>query len=281
MAQKMQRGLLFVFPVWIAIFLLTVAPVNGWAQKGRKPPKNTLCSAFTDNFEGTAVDGSRWVVANGQAPGYRFADHIGYYQPDRVSVGGGLLRIMLTQEYGPVDGGVWGVVSRGGLVYSKLKCGYGTYEWYVRMSTTSADPNIPTGGPLSGSVSAGFNYVNNSETEIDFEFSAMTPDRLYMVNWRNTDPSQDPTEQQETYHYWPSFDSTSGFRHYKYVWEPGKITFYVDPLTPVVHTTNVPSAPAYFMMNHWGTNSDRWGGDATVGATRYYYIDWVKFTPLP
>ena len=102
---------------------------------------------------------------------------------------------------------------------------------------------------------------------------------LWMVNWLNTNTQQDPTEQQETYSSLDSFDSTSDFHQYKYVWEPGKIRFYVDGVESAVHTTNVPSAPAYFMINHWGTNSDRWGGFATVNVPRYYYIDSVKFTP--
>ncbi|MBI4165367.1 MAG: glycoside hydrolase family 16 protein [Acidobacteria bacterium] len=280
MSQKVQRGLLFVVPVFVAIFLLSIAPIDGWAQKGRKPPKNTLCSAFTDNFDGTAVDGNRWVVANGQAPGYRFAEHIGYYQPDRVSVSEGYLRIRLTQEYGTVDG-VGGVISRGGLVYSKLKCGYGTYEWTVRMSTTADGPMNLSGGPVTGSVSAGFNYVNNSDTEIDFEFSAKDPQTLWMVNWHNTNTSQDPTEQHETYSWLNPFDSTTYFHHYKYVWEPGKITFYADGVQRAVHTTDVPSAAAYFMINHWGTDGPNWGGYASPYVTRYYYIDSVKFTPLP
>lgn len=269
-----------MLPVLLTALLLVATSRPAWAQKGGKPPKNQPCTAFTDNFDGTQVDGNRWVVANGRAPGYIAGSHIGYYQPDRVTVSGGFLRIRLTQEYGTVDG-VGGVISRGGLVYTKQKCGYGTYEWNVRMSTTSASPTDPTGGPVTGSVSAGFNYVNNSETEIDFEFSAKNPDTLWMVNWYNTNPAQDPTGQHETYSYLQPFDSTSYFHQYKYVWEPGKITFYVDGVQKAVHTTDVPSAAAYFMINHWGTNGPGWGGYASVGQVRYYYIDSVKFTPLP
>lgn len=241
MAQKVQRSSLYLLPVLLTALLLVATSRPAWAQKGGKPPKNQPCTAFTDNFDGTQVDGNRWVVANGRAPGYIAGSHIGYYQPDRVTVSGGFLRIRLTQEYGTVDG-VGGVISRGGLVYTKQKCGYGTYEWNVRMSTTSASPTDPTGGPVTGSVSAGFNYVNNSETEIDFEFSAKNPDTLWMVNWYNTNPAQDPTGQHETYSYLQPFDSTSYFHQYKYVWEPGKITFYVDGVQKAVHTTDVPSA---------------------------------------
>ena len=130
-------------------------------------------------------------------------------------------------------------------------------------------------------ISTRTNYVNNSQTEIDFEFSAKDPTYLWMVNWYNTNPSQDPTEQHESASYLEPFESTSGFHHYKYVWQPGRIDFYVDGLPRATHTTDVPSAAAYFMINHWGTNSDRWGGFADPNfPTRYYYIDWVRFTPL-
>jgi hypothetical protein len=36
------------------------------------------------------------------------------------------------------------------------------------------------------------------------------------------------------------------------------------------------------MINHRGTNSDlgNFGGPATLGVDRYFYIDWVRFTPF-
>jgi len=35
------------------------------------------------------------------------------------------------------------------------------------------------------------------------------------------------------------------------------------------------------MINHWGTNNPLWGGTATIGVERYFYVDWVRFTPAP
>lgn len=279
MAHKVHRHLLLALPAVLAVVLSLGTSEMAWAQKGGKPPKSTSCTAFQDNFDGNKVDGTRWVVANGSAPGRIVGSHIGYYQPDRVSVSGGYLHIRLTQEGGIVDG-VSGVISRGGLVYTKQTCGYGTYIWNVRMSSTQANPTDYSGFPVPGSVSAGFNYVNNSQTEIDYEFSAKDPDTLWMVTWLNTNPQRDPTSQDETYFGLQPFDSTSGFHEYKYVWVPGKITYYIDGEPQAEHTTDVPSAPAYFMINHWGTNGPGWGGYATIGVTRYYHIDSVSYSPL-
>ena len=256
--------------------IITAALLSAAAAPPKRP--NQACAAWQDDFSLTQIDASRWVIANGRAPGYIPNYHVGYYQPGHVSVGGGSLAMLLTQENGLVDKG-YGVISRGAMIYTKQKCGYGTYQWTMRMSSTANGPTAE-GYPTSGSVSAGFVYGNNSETEIDFEFSGQDPDTLWLVNWLNTNPRTDPTEANETYTAVQPFVSTSSFHTYKFVWQPGKITYYVDDQPQAEHTTNVPSAAAYFMINHWGTDSRSWGGYATVGTARYFYIDRVSYTPL-
>ena len=171
-----------------------------------------------------------------------------------------------------------GVIPKGGIVYTKGTYGYGTYEWRMRMSSTAVTPLEP-GSPISGSVSAGFSYVNNSQTEIDFELGGHLPGWLYMTNWHNKNPRTGPSDRQETYTAASLPDISEKFHTYKFVWEKGKITFYVDDVFQTSHVTNIPSAPAYFMINHWGTNNLWWGGLATVGSSRYFYIDWVQYTP--
>lgn len=236
-------------------------------------------TAWQDDFTGTQVDTTRWVIANGQAPGYIANDHIGYYDPTHVSVANGYLTLLLTQQNGQVGTNPNGVISRGALVYTSQTYGYGTYEWKMRMSSTAASPTVP-GVPVSGSVSAGFNYVNNSQTEIDFESPGNLPDTIFFVNWLNRHPRQNPTSSEETSSYLQNFDVTSFFRDYKFVWQSGQISYYVDGNLVAVHTTNVPTAPANFMINHWGTDNPNWGGTATeIGTPRYFYVDYVSYTP--
>lgn len=258
--------------VTVALILTLAAGVAVAGPGGRQPT-----TGWQDDFAGNKVDSKRWVIASGRAPGYIPNYHLGYYQANHVSVGGGYLTMLLTQENGPVDSG-YGVVSRGALIYTKNTYGYGTYEWRMRMSSTATSLG-DDGYPTSGSVSAGFIYVNNSQTEIDFEFSGTDLDTLYLVNWLNPNPRRDPTEDNETYSSVQPFDSTSLFHTYKFVWQKGKISYYLDGILKAVHTTHVPSAPAYFMINHWGTDSGDWGGTATVGTSRYFYVDWVRYTP--
>ncbi|OFW33530.1 MAG: hypothetical protein A3J28_08780 [Acidobacteria bacterium RIFCSPLOWO2_12_FULL_60_22] len=236
-------------------------------------------SAWQDDFTGGAVDTTRWVIANEQAPGYIAGKHIGYYLPAHVSVQTGYLVIALKQENGTVDG-LPGVISKGGLIYTKNTYGYGTYEWRVRMSSTALTPT-GSGSPVSGSVSAGFNYINNSQTEIDFEFAAHMPGLLFMVNWYNTNPLTGPFDSQQTYSTASVPDISTSFKTYKFVWERNRITFSINDVFQTSHLTDVPTSPAYFMINHWGTNNPWWGGTGTVGPIRYFYVDWAKFTPAP
>ena len=108
-----------------------------------------------------------------------------------------------------------------------------------------------------------------------------------MGNWHNQDPSTDPNEVTESTFSTPIVPgANTDFRTYKFIWKEGKITFFIydDSGTTLIyqteHTTNVPSAPAHFMINHWGTNNPNgFGGGATIGVDRYFHVDWVKFTP--
>jgi Glycosyl hydrolases family 16 len=275
----------------LAVFLVVfamVVPQAAASGKGKNSSKGShpqpTASGWEEDFTNPTLSKKMWAIGNGQAPGRIVGDHIGYYDPGHVKVvsdtSGSYLQLLLTQEIGTVDTNPTGVISHGALIYTKNKYGYGTYEMTMRMSSTSSTPT-GSGDSDSGSVSAGFAYVNNSQTEVDFEFSGLSPKTLYMVNWLNPDPSSDPDPATDQ-----TFDTldlpsvSTEFHDYKFVWEPSRITFYVDGAKKFVHTTNVPSAPAYFMINHWGTDSSGWGGTATVGVQRYLYVDSVKYTPL-
>lgn len=262
----------------LAVGVIVLASVAAAFGAPPKPPAGKGCQAWVDYFNKGALDPTRWTVANGAAPGYIAGYHRGYYDPAHVSLASGMLSMLLTQTTGTVDGNSAGVISRGAMIYTNFVCGYGMYEWTMRMSSTADSPPA-YGEPVSGSVSAGFIYVNNSQTEIDFEFSGMDPDTLWLVNWLNPNPRQDPTEANETYTGIYPFDSTGVFHNYKFVWSKGKISYYIDGVKKADHTNNVPTAPAYFMINTWGTDSANWGGTATLDTPRYIYVSKAAYTP--
>lgn len=237
------------------------------------------CAAWQDDFNTGQLNPSRWTIGVGQAPGYIPNLHLGNYLLSNVSLSGGMLSLALTQQLGTVDGNPSGILSHGGIIYTNIACGYGTYEWRMRMSSTGNCP-ICAGFPVSGSVSAGFIYVNNSQTEIDIEFTATDVADIYQTNWLNPNPKKDPTSANATSTGTYEPDATSTFHTYKFVWAPGTVTYYIDGNVTAVHTTNVPKASAYFMINHWGTDSLYWGGYATLGTPRYLYVSHASYTPL-
>ena len=115
----------------------------------------------------------------------------------------------------------------------------------------------------SGYVASGFLYASGSITEIDMEQVGNIPDAVDCTNWHGESDFQD-TEVT-------GYDQ--GNNHdFKIVWQPGYVDWYVDGTQVVHHTQAVPSAPAPFLFNLWGTNSSSFGGTASPGTTRYMYI---------
>lgn len=252
---------------------------NGGGGGGDTP------TGWVEDFN--SIDGARWVIAGAETPvPGNSSQNFGTYNPNHVAIvqdtttGNQYLRIQLTQA---PNGGT-SVISTGGLLYSTETFGYGTYEWTARMSSTSDTPR-GEGIATKGNVSAAFIYTNNSQTEIDFEFSGHVLDdlnssndeTLYMANWKNKGPKSPPSERELTSSTADVSGITSAFRTYRFIWEQGKITFCVNGEYATDHTTNVPSKSANVMINHWGTNGG-FGGTATIG-TRYYYVDRVGYTP--
>ncbi len=198
--------------------------------------------------------GYTWQTDSGTAPPVGNKNgNVGTFDPMNVTVGSELV-LSLTQTQ---DGSK--ILSSGSEVMSKRTFGYGTFEF------TSRVVNV-----LSGSDSSGFLYTGNSDTEIDMEQVGNKPDAVDCTNWHGVSDFQD-TEV---------FGFDQGNTHdFKIVWQPGFVDWYVDGQLVVHHTQAVPSAPAPFLFNMWGTNNSSWGGTATIGPTRYMYISKFSYTP--
>ena len=141
-----------------------------------------------------------------------------------------------------------------------------------RAASTSTTPN-GSGYTVSGQISSGFIFVNNSQTEIDSpEIEGQNPGTLWWTTWTSVNTKQSTSSQAP-------FAPESGFHSYKCVWTKTSIKFYVDGALVSTHTGVVPQTPAYAMINHWGTNSTGWGGLATPNITRYMFVRSFSFVP--
>lgn len=198
--------------------------------------------------------GYDWETHNGSAPPVGNVNgNVGTFDPMNVSVGTELA-LSLTQTQNGSQ-----ILSSGSEVMTKQTFTYGTFEF------TSRVDNV-----LSGSDSSGFLYAPNSATEIDMEQVGNKPDAVDCTNWKGVSNFQDT--EITGFHQGNSHD-------FKIVWAPTHVDWYVDGQLVVSHSQAVPSAPAPFLFNMWGTNKSTWGGMATIGPTRYMYISNFTYTP--
>jgi len=221
---------------------------------------------LTDTFSNGKLDSGKWLASNEPAPGSISGVNYGSFVPSNVDLSKGMLCLKLQQQHGSS-----GIISVSGQIQSVTTYGYGTYEWIMRTSSTSTTPN-GSGSRVTGQVSSGFTFINNSQTEVDYEIEGQHPDTVWMTNWTTVNAKQYTSAALNA--------PDAGFHSYKFVWTPGRIDFYLDGGFVSTHTVNIPSAPAYILVNHWGTNNTKWGGLATPGVERYLYISRFTYTPM-
>jgi beta-glucanase (GH16 family) len=253
----------------LSLFCMWQPTAHGQTRQAVKASAASATKAptFSDTFSGGALDVTKWFIDTGRAPGNIPGQNDGALSTDHVDCSTGMLRLTLTQSVsGPL------ATSVGAEIRSKQLFSYGTYSWFARAASTSATPH-GAGAAVSGTVTDLFNFINDSESEIDFEYQGQTPSTLEMTNFSTVSKSQNTTTAI------PAADSS--FHEYQYVWRVGRIDFYVDRALVSTHTENVPSAPAAVLINLWGTNSTSFGGMATDGLTRYLYVSSFSYTPLP
>jgi beta-glucanase (GH16 family) len=140
----------------------------------------------------------------------------------------------------------------------------------------SSSPNyLQSGLPLSGGVTGAFLYAPDAITEIDIEIEGNRPELIHSVTWTGYNQ---PNEHQVAA--LPGALPTEKFYTYTIDWRPGSVKFYRDGVLYATHTAVVPSTPAQMIFNHWGSNSENWGGPASPGVSRYLLVDKFTYRPL-
>ena len=174
--------------------------------------------------------------------------------------------------------------------------GYGTYEFCARFGSTSSTPT-GSGSAVSGGVSSTFllsqsnsggsGYIEMDIPEVEGQHATWAEyDTWYNSDsGGNTQPSGGNFISQgagsDSYLNVPTL--VTGFNYYGIVWAAGKISYYLNGVLQGTNTSNVPAATTVagnipgLDINHYGCNSSDWGGKATVGTSRYCYVESVKF----
>lgn len=233
-----------------------------------------FAQTFSDDFSSGKLDTGKWKVATYKSPDSKPGVNSGVYVPETLDFSRGMLCIKVTQQKGGPDN----ILSYGGAIISKERFGFGTYEFVMRMSSTSATP-VGLGTAKSGAISSGFVFYNNSESEIDLEFLG-NENAIWITNWQNATPKNDPSGDIKQTDKISNHFLAANFHKYTMIWTPTSVKVYIDGTLAASHNEHIPHSPAFIILQHRGTNSNDWGGMATVGVTRYMYVKSVNFTPL-
>ncbi|ACO47559.2 glycoside hydrolase family 16 protein [Deinococcus deserti] len=227
----------------------------------KSPIRSSIVGSWRDDFN--ALDTTRWALSNsGWKPFWAKDGLNGTWNPANVTVSGGYLVMKL--DVTP------GLVASAAELATHAKYGYGRYEARLRAASSSANPAV-RGHGVSGNITAFFNFVNDSQTEIDHEIEGQNRTTDWIGTWQTTNRHDYGTGGTGT-------DLSQDFHTYRWDWAPTKVDFYIDGVLKRTITSVVPATEAHLMFNLWPTNSTLWGGKSTAG-TQYMLVDYVSFTP--
>ncbi|MEO3802990.1 family 16 glycosylhydrolase [Nonomuraea sp. B1E8] len=230
--------------------LLALIPVQ--------PATAAAGESFIDRFDG-ALDTGRWYVSDGWNNG----DHQNcQFNRNNVRVEGGALTITFDDKaYGERDYSCAEVQSR-------ARLGYGTFE--TRMKA----------GKGSGLNSAFFSYIgpvhDQPWDEIDFEVLGKDTTKVEVNSWVNgTSSGGFPVALPA--------DSASTYVDFAYVWEPGRLRFFVNgTLVKTLTGGQVPTHEQILFAQIWGSDTlTGWMGPFTYpGHPVEASYDHIAYTKL-
>jgi endo-1,3-1,4-beta-glycanase ExoK len=208
-----------------------------------------------------AIDRSIWYISNGWA---NSSIQSCEWRATALSAVDKRLRITLNDKGGKVR-----PIGCGELQSTK-RYSYGAYE--VSMKSAA-------GSGLNSNI---FTYVGKPlapvHGEIDFEFQGKDPTTVQVNYWVNNKNMGAKTIKL-------GFDASKAFHTYKFVWEPTRITWFIDGKQ--VHQTKpgapIPKEPQKIYLSLW-SGSDQingWLGKFKYTQPVWAEYEWVKFTPMP
>ena len=209
---------------------------------------------------------NNWLISQANyTPFWNQNNVTGTWKPENVSLNAGKLVLKLEVAKNGAA-----VTAYGAEVQSTALYGYGTYKFRMRAASTASDPT-QAGIVRSGMISAGFNYITDSATEIDFEFQSNLPGTVSVGHFQTINNSVHFDVPVE-------FQPGQTFNDYMFIWKSDRIDFYINGALVGSNTEHIPSQQAYMMFNLWPTNSNAFGGTTPQSGTYYMYVDNFEYT---
>lgn len=224
--------------------------ISGSAGGGSGGGSNLV---FSDEFNGSSLDSSKWTVG---WPWGNTADHADeIIRAQNISVANGVLEIKADRE-----GDQWysGLIQTNG----KFNRQFGTWEARIKTVNTL------------GFLTAFWAATNEGwPPEIDFmEVLGNDPSRAHFTQHYN---GADGSYQVDGFEWNAGVDLSADWHVYKCVWDSNQISYYVDDNLIATFTNRV-FEPLYLLLNlHVGMD---WTGDPDPSndTPEYMYVDWVR-----
>jgi endoglucanase len=126
----------------------------------------------------------------------------------------------------------------------------------------------------SGMISSFFIYTGDPWDEIDIEFLGKDTTKVQFNYYTDGVGGHE-------YVYDLGFDAAEEFHDYAFLWEPDRITWFVDGVEVYRAEADIPSHPGQIMMNVWNArNADDWTGKldetALPASAEYRWINYSE-----
>ena len=200
---------------------------TGWVQ------------TWADEFDGTAIDTTRWNVTNSSTSTYGGTD--AYYRPQNVVVGGGTATLWARRE------SFSGKSYTSGAITSQNKWTVGPDDFRIEVRA-----DLPTGAGVWPAIWTREGTMPSPDTgvEVDIvEFLGHEPTRIYEVQhvWQQGTHLRRPAYCDA----WAPNGQTwvSGFHTYGFEREGGTMRWLIDGEVRCTSTQDLPVKPSYLMIN--------------------------------
>ncbi len=203
----MLRRILLVSAAWRCLSIAWTRPRAELPKPSRRPLILAAnAPTFSDNFSGGTLDATKWFIDSGTRSGKYCGGNTRDAQREaRRSFHGHVAADVDSETFLERSRPRWERrFARSSCSATEPTCGW---RERLRPRLRRAAP----GSAATGSVTDVFNFINDSESEIDFEYQGQSPATLEMTNYsqRLQEPEHDSV---------PVAGADSGFHEYKYIW---------------------------------------------------------------
>lgn len=221
--------------------------------------------AWSDEFNGTTLDGSKWIAVYGPA---NVNNELEYYTPSEAYLENGSLVLRSQQRdtagrrytSAEVRSGTKAIVTVGSAVEWRTQIPAGKGIWPANwLVNTTCDGLGGCGGAWP--------------PEIDvMEIKGSAPATNYMTHWWGTWPNQHNLTSTFT----AAQSLADGFHTYRVEWYADSIFWFVDGTRQAAHTQNITTGQLQVVMNTAVGGDFDGSPDGTTVFPQYHRIDYVR-----